>query len=35
MRDILRQFRAHSFQGYYYARPLSPEELLQWKNLHP
>jgi EAL domain-containing protein (putative c-di-GMP-specific phosphodiesterase class I) len=35
MRDILRQFRAHSFQGYYYARPLPPEELLQWKNPHP
>jgi EAL domain-containing protein (putative c-di-GMP-specific phosphodiesterase class I) len=35
MRDILRQFRAYSFQGYYYARPLPPEELLQWKNPHP
>ncbi|MBO7669555.1 MAG: EAL domain-containing protein [Oscillospiraceae bacterium] len=35
MRDILRQFHAHSFQGYYYAKPLPLQELLQWQEPHP
>ncbi len=30
MRDILRQFHVGSFQGYYYAKPLSIEVFLQW-----
>ena len=31
MRDILRDCRAESFQGYYYAKPLLPEEIPAWK----
>ncbi|MDO4803990.1 MAG: EAL domain-containing protein [Lachnospiraceae bacterium] len=31
MRDILREMRVGSFQGYYYAKPLSLRELLEWK----
>lgn len=31
MRDILREFRVHSFQGYYYAKPLPLEQCLVWK----
>ena len=27
MRDILRSFRVKSFQGYYYAKPLPPEQI--------
>lgn len=30
MRNILQEFNVGSFQGYYYARPLSLEELLVW-----
>ena len=30
MRDILRSFRVGSFQGYFYAKPLSPDQLLAW-----
>ena len=29
MRDILRQFRVKSFQGYYYAKPLPPEKIME------
>ena len=28
MRDILREFRVKSFQGYYYAKPLPPEKFM-------
>ena len=28
MRDILREFRVKSFQGYYYAKPLPPEKMM-------
>ena len=31
MRDILRDFNVESFQGYYYAKPLPPEQLPEWK----
>lgn len=31
MRDILRNFRVGSFQGYYYAKPLSMEQIVEWK----
>ena len=31
MRDILRDCRAGSFQGYYYAKPLLPEEIPAWE----
>ena len=30
MRDILKRYHVESFQGYYYAKPLLPEELLAW-----
>ena len=30
MRDILQHFSVKSFQGYYYAKPLSVEEFLRW-----
>ncbi len=30
MRDILRSFRVKSFQGYYYAKPLPLDQILQW-----
>ena len=29
MRDILQQYHVNSFQGYYYSRPIPPEELLE------
>ncbi len=29
MRDIIRDYRIHSFQGYYYSKPVSLEELLK------
>lgn len=31
MRDILKSYHVESFQGYYYARPLMLEQLLEWK----
>ena len=31
MRDILRNFRVGSFQGYYYAKPLPQDQLLKWQ----
>ena len=31
MRDILRRFHVKSFQGYYYAKPLPPEQILGWQ----
>ena len=31
MRDILRGIHVHSFQGYYYAKPLPLEQCLVWK----
>jgi len=31
MRDILREFRVASFQGYFYAKPLPLEQFLTWK----
>lgn len=30
MRDILQQFHVESFQGYYYAKPLLTEKLINW-----
>ena len=30
MRDILQQMRVASFQGYYYAKPLPPEQAAEW-----
>ena len=30
MRDILRSFRVKRFQGYYYAKPLPLDQILQW-----
>ena len=32
MRDILKSYHAGSFQGYYFAKPLLPEELLMWES---
>lgn len=32
MRDILQNFRVHSFQGYYYAKPLDFSTFLQWQS---
>ncbi len=32
MSEILRQFDVHSFQGYYYAKPLEFEDFLKWKD---
>lgn len=31
MRDILRQYHVESFQGYYYAKPIPPEQLQELK----
>ena len=31
MRDILKRYHVESFQGYYYAKPLPPEQFLAWK----
>jgi len=31
MRDILRSFHVKSFQGYYYAKPLPPEQIPEWR----
>ncbi|MBR0133489.1 MAG: EAL domain-containing protein, partial [Lachnospiraceae bacterium] len=30
MRDILQKFNVKSFQGYYYAKPLTPEQFDEW-----
>ncbi|MCR5122603.1 MAG: EAL domain-containing protein [Ruminococcus sp.] len=30
MRDILQSYNVHSFQGYYYAKPLPFEEFIKW-----
>ena len=30
MSDILRQYDVHSFQGYYYARPLEYGDFIKW-----
>jgi len=30
MRDILRDFHVRSFQGYYYAKPLPLDQVLEW-----
>ena len=30
MRDILRRYHVESFQGYYYAKPLSIQQFLAW-----
>ena len=30
MRDILKGYHVESFQGYYYAKPLMPEQFLEW-----
>ena len=30
MRDILKSYHVESFQGYYYAKPLMPEQFLEW-----
>ncbi|WP_295153989.1 EAL domain-containing protein [uncultured Ruminococcus sp.] len=32
MSDILREFDVHSFQGYYYAKPLEYEEFMKWRS---
>lgn len=29
MRDILREYRIHSFQGYYYSKPIENEEIIE------
>ena len=34
MRDILQSFNVHSFQGYYYAKPLEFEDFIKWKDNH-
>ena len=31
MREILRGFRVGSFQGYFYAKPLTPEQFAEWR----
>lgn len=31
MRDILQEYAIHSFQGYYYSRPIEIEELISWR----
>jgi EAL domain-containing protein (putative c-di-GMP-specific phosphodiesterase class I) len=31
MGDILRQYDVHSFQGYYYSKPLEYDDLLKWR----
>ena len=31
MRDILREYRVGSFQGYYYAKPLLLDQFMEWK----
>ena len=31
MRDILKDFRVKSFQGYFYAKPLPAEQILTWE----
>ena len=30
MRDILKDYHVKSFQGYYYAKPLPPEQIQEW-----
>ena len=30
MRDILRGVHVASFQGYYYAKPIPPEQVTEW-----
>ena len=30
MRDILQGFQVESFQGYYYAKPLMPDKIIDW-----
>ncbi len=32
MRDIMRKYRIHSFQGYYYSRPVEAEEIMAKMN---
>ena len=32
MRDILQSYNVHSFQGYYYAKPLEFKDFLSWKD---
>ncbi|MCR5297090.1 MAG: EAL domain-containing protein [Clostridiales bacterium] len=32
MRDILRNFQVQTLQGYYYAKPLPAEQILEWKH---
>ena len=34
MRDILQKFQVGSFQGYYYAKPLMLDKLLEWESEH-
>jgi EAL domain-containing protein (putative c-di-GMP-specific phosphodiesterase class I) len=31
MRDTLRDFHVDCFQGYFYAKPMPPEQLTEWK----
>ncbi len=31
MRDILQKFAVESFQGYYYAKPLMPDQIIIWE----
>ena len=31
MTEILREYNVHTFQGYYYSKPLPFEELIKWK----
>ena len=30
MRDVLKDFRVESFQGYFYAKPMQAEDLMVW-----
>ena len=32
MKDILQRFHVESFQGYYYAKPLMLNKILEWEN---
>ncbi len=32
MKDILQRFHVESFQGYYYAKPLMLDKILEWEN---
>ena len=31
MRDVLRDLQVQSFQGFYYSKPIPPEECMKWE----